>query len=196
MHRLDLHGVGHVLGVDAPTYGAKAGDRIKWSVSLTPVRELLDLPLRLRADLTVAEDDIDAKAYGDVIASGRCEEVLLGQVVQAILDEIAFHGGPEEQAEFKDELDRRSAEAHANPSTLVPADDVFTRFDRPGFEMLFETLGGVSQGDVSRALRQIGDDELAGAALHSAFAGKVVVREQFRSRAGREFRKLFRAAGR
>lgn len=78
VYSLDLHGVGHVLAVDVPTYGVKAGERIKWSVSLTPVRELLDLPLRLRDELTVAEDDIDAKGYADILASARCSEVPLG----------------------------------------------------------------------------------------------------------------------
>lgn len=196
VHSLDLHGIGPVLQVDSSTYGVKAGERIKWSVSLTPVRELLELPLRLSAQLTVNEDDIDAKAYGEVIATGRCEEVLLGQVIQAVLDEIAFHGGPEEQAEFKEELERRSAEAHAYPSSLIPADDVFAKYDRPGFEMLFETLGGVPQGEVSHVMRQIADDVPVGSALREAFDGKVVVRAQFWDRPGREFRKAFRAAGR
>lgn len=196
VHSLDLHGIGHVLDVDAPTYGAKAGDRINWSVSLTPVRELLELPLRMNAQLRVTEDDIDAKAYGDVIRSARCEEVLLGQVIQAVLDEIGFHGGPEEQAEFKEELDRRSAEADADPSSLISAEDVFAKFDRPGFDALFETLGGVPQGEVSRAMRQIADDSPAGPALREAFGGKVVVKAQFSDRPGRAFRKAFRAAGR
>ncbi len=40
------------------------------------------------------------------------------------------------------------------------------------------------------------DDEPVGPALDRAFDGKVVVKAQFRNRPGREFRKLFRAAGR
>lgn len=196
VHTLDMHGVGRVLEVDAPTYGVKAGDRIKWSLSLTPVRELLELPLRLRSDLTITEDDIDAKRFGEVVASARCEEVLLGQVIQAVLDEVAFHGGPDEQADFREELDRRSAEVDAGTAELIPADDVFSKFDRPGFEMLFETLGGVSRGEVSRAMRQIEDEEPAGPALREAFKGKVVVKAQFWDRPGREFRKVFRAAAR
>lgn len=193
---LDMHGVGYVLEVDAPTYGVKAGERIKWSLSLTPVRELLELPLRLRADMAITEDDIDAKKFGEVVATARCEEVFVGQVIQAVLDEVAFHGGPDEQSDFREELDRRSAEVDVGTAELIPADDVFSKFDRPGFEMLFETLGGVSQGEVSRAMRQIGDDEPAGPALRAAFDGKVVVKAQFWDRLGREFRKAFRAAAR
>jgi len=70
VHRLDLRGVGHILEADASDYGVNAGGRIRWSVSLTPLRELLDLPLRFRDDFDVTEDDIDAKAYGHTIASG------------------------------------------------------------------------------------------------------------------------------
>lgn len=185
-----------MLAIDAPTYGVKAGDRIKWSVSLTPVRELLDLPLRLREDLTVTEDDIDAKGYADVIASARCSEVLLGQVIQGVLDEVAFHGGPDEQAEFSAELKSRVAEVDAGTAKLIPSDDVFAEFDRPGFDALFEALGAVPQGEVSRAIRRMGDDEPAGLFLSQAFDGKVVVKPQFWDRPGREFRKAFRAAGR
>lgn len=196
VHSLDLHGIGHVLAVDVPTYGVKAGERIKWSVSLTPVRELLDLPLRLRDELTVAEDDIDAKGYADILASARCSEVLLGQVIQGVLDELAFHGGPEERAEFKEELDTRVAEVEAGTAKLIPSDGVFAEFDRPGLDALFETLGSVPNGEVSRAMRKIGDDEAAGPYLSKAFDGKVVVKQQFWDRPGREFRKAFRAAGR
>ena len=196
VNSLDLHGVGPVLTEDAPTYYVKAGDRIKWSVSLTPVRELLDLPLRLREEFTITEDDLDAKGYGDVVASGRCSEVLLGQVIQAVLDEIAFHGGPDEQAEFSAELKSRVDEVNAGTAELTSVDDIFDGYDRPGFDALFETLGGISPADVRQVMRQIGDDESAGPALHRAFDGKVVVKKQFWDRPGREFRKAFRAAGR
>lgn len=196
VHSLDLHGVGHVLEVDALTYEAKTGDRIKWSVSLTPVRQLLDLPLRLREDLTVTEDDIDAKGYADVIAFARYSEVLLGQVIQGVLDEVAFHGGPDEQAEFSAELKSRVAEVDAGTAKLIPGDDVFVELDRPGFDALFAALGGVPQGEISRAIRSIGDDEPAGPFLSQVFDGKVVVKPQFWYRLGREFRKTSRAAGR
>lgn len=196
VHSLDLYGIGHVLAVDVPTYGVKAGERIKWSVSLTPVRELLDLPLRLRDELTLTEDDIDAKGYADILASARCSEVLLGQVIQGVLDELAFHGGPEERAEFKEELDARVAEVDAGTAKLISGDDVFAEFDRPGFDALFESLGGVPQSEVSRAMRKIGDDEAAGPFLNDMFGGKVMVKQQFWDRPGRDFRKAFRAAGR
>lgn len=196
VHRLDLHGVGHVLETDAPTYGVKAGERINWSVSLTPVRELLDLPLRFRDQFSITEDDIDASAYGNTITTAKCPDVLLGQVIHSVLYELSFHGGPEQQAEFHDELMARKADVDAGTAKLIPADDVFGEFDRPGFETLFETLGGVSQGAVSTALRRIDDNEPVGPWLEQEFGGEVVVKAQYRERLGREFRKAFRAAGR
>ena len=196
VYRLDLHGVGRVLEVDAPNYGVKAGERINWSVSLTPVREMLDLPLRLRNTFNITEDDLDARAYGETVAVAKCPDVLLGQVIHGVLYELSFHGGPEQQVEFHNELMARKAEVDAGTAKLISADSVFADFDRPGFETLFETMGGVPQGDVGSALRRIGDDEPVGPWLEREFDGKVVAKEQYRVRLGRDFRKALRAAGR
>ena len=67
VHGLELHGIGPVLEMDAKDYGVKAGERIKWSVSLTPVRELLKLPLRLSEKLSITEDDFDVIWYTSAI---------------------------------------------------------------------------------------------------------------------------------
>ena len=196
VHGLGLHGIGPALEVDAEDYGVKAGERIKWSVSLTPVRELLELPLRLSEELNITEDDIDAKGYGKIVMKGRCNEVLLGQIIQGILDDLCFHGGPQETAEVSDALKAQVAEIEAGTAILTPADDLFEELDRPGFDTLFETLGDVRPAEVLHAMRGIEDDMPVGPALDSAFNGSVVIKEPFRNRPGREFRKLFRAAGR
>ena len=196
VHGLELHGIGPVLEVDAKDYGVKAGERIKWSVSLTPVRELLKLPLRLSEELNITEDDIDARGYGKAVMKGRCNEVLLGQIIQGILDDLCFHGGPEKTAEISDSLKAQMAEIDAGTAKLTPADDLFDKWDRPGFSALFETLGDVRPAKVRHAMHSIDDDTPVGPVLDSAFDGKVVVKEAFRNRPGREFRKLFRAAGR
>jgi hypothetical protein len=196
VHGLELHGIGPVLEFDAENYRVKAGERIKWSVSLTPIRELLELPLRLSEELNIAEDDIDARGYGNAVMKGRCNEVLLGQIIQGILDDLCFHGGPEKTAEISDSLKAQMAEIDAGTAKLMPADDLFDNWDRPGFSTLFETLGDVRPAEVRHAMRDIEDDMPVGPALDNAFNGKVVIKEAFRNRPGREFRKLFRAAGR
>jgi hypothetical protein len=58
------------------------------------------------------------------------------------------------------------------------------------------TLGDVRPAEVRHVMHDIEDDTPVGPALDSAFDGRVVVKEGFRNRPGREFRKLFRAAGR
>ncbi len=57
----------------------------------------------------ITEDDIDAKAHGDTVDNAKCPDVLLGQVIHGVLYELSFHGGPEQQVEFHDELNRDCA---------------------------------------------------------------------------------------
>ena len=193
---LGLHGLGPVQQVDVPDLGAKAGERVKWSLSFTPLRELLALPLRLNQDMRIVEDDMDAYAYDDPIATAQCAEVLLGQVIRGVLYELSFHGGPQAQAELREELQSRADEVKGGAGECVSLDDLFSDLDRPGFETLFESLGSVPQFQVSRALREIPDAEPVGAYLAQMFEGQVVVKSQFNNRPGREFRKIFRTAGR
>lgn len=82
----------------------------------------------------------------------------------------------------------RKAELDAGTAKLIPADDVFGEFDRPGFDALFETLGGVPHADVSSALLRIADDEPVGPLLEQEFEGKVVAKAQYRESPGRKFR--------
>jgi hypothetical protein len=194
--RRPLHGVGFELEADAPDYYRKKGERIQWSVSLTPLREMLALPVRVNPEVRLTEDDINAKAFGKEVSKGKHPEVTLGQVIDGLVYELSFHGGPQERAEVRSELDEQLAEIKAGTAELVSGDDIFEADDRPGFEMMFEGLGGVAQRDVSFAMRQIDDDANAAGWLNKEFEGKVVVKMRFRDKTGREFRKTFRAAAR
>lgn len=78
----------------------------------------------------------------------------------------------------------------------ISADEVFARFDRPATDAMFDTIGGLSPHEVWRAVRDVGDDDNVAAALAERFGGQAVVKAQFRDRAGKAFRKAFRAAGR
>ena len=55
--RLRLHGVGPVLQEDHPEEHKRKGERIEWAVSLTPLRELLALPVRVNHSMRITEDD-------------------------------------------------------------------------------------------------------------------------------------------
>ena len=194
--RLHLHGVGPELTEDAPDHSRQRGQRVQWSLSLTPLRGLLPFPLRVNAEVQVVEDDVHAKAHHREIARARHPDVTLGQVIHGVLWELSFHGGPQEQAQVADELHQQVAAIDAGTAELVSGDDFFDDLDRPGCEALFEDLGGQSVRDISHALRDIEDDENAAAWIEKAFDGLVRVKPQFRDRTGREFRKAFRAAAR
>ena len=195
-HRLHLHGVGFELVDDVPEYHRKKGERIQWSISLTPLRVLLSLPLKVNAAVSVMEDDIDAKSFGHVISRGNHPSVTLGQVIHGVLCEVSFHGAPEQQTEFGDQLKRSLAEVEAGVAELVSGDSFFDELDRPGCAALFDTLGSHTPREISRALGEIEDDENAAKRLEVIFGRDVVVKEQFTARTGREFRKAFRAAAR
>ena len=194
--RLQFHGIGVVLREDAPEHHRRRGDRITWALSLTPVRELLTLPLRINPEVLVMEDDLDSASYGLEIARFRHPDLTLGQIIGGVLYELGFHGGPDEQAECAATLKRRMDEVDSGAVRLIDAAEIFGRSDQPGCDALFDDLGGRSAHEISTAMRRIGDVENAASWFEKEFGGHVVVKAQFRDRGGREFRKAFRAASR
>ena len=194
--RLQLHGIGHELAQDLPEERRKKGERIEWSVSLTPLRELLSQRILVNAEVRITEEDATAKAYMSEIRRARNTDVTLGQVIHGLLWELSFHGGPQEQQEVSEELKRRVAEVNDGTVELVSGGAIFEHLDRPGCDALFDDLGGRSPREITAAIRDIDDDQNAAAWLERVFEGAVVVKAQFRGRTGREFRQAFRAAGR
>lgn len=193
--QLHLHGIGHVLDHDVPEYFARAGDRIQWSVSLTPLRELLSLRLSVRETFDVLEEGIDASAYGSRIASAKCSEVTLGQVIHGVLWELSFHGAPKDQEQVLEELLEQKAEIDAGSANSVAGDDIFDELDNPGFAALFSSLGNAPRSEVRRAIRDIPDEAAAAEHLRELFGDEVVVSPLYRELSGRAFRKAFRTAG-
>ncbi len=193
---LQLHGIGHQLAEDLPEHHKKKGERIEWSVALTPLRELLALPIRVNPEVRITEEDSAAKAWMNEIRRVQNSDVTLGQVIQGLLWELSFHGGPQEKQGVLEGLKRQVAEIDAGTAKLVSHDDVFSDLDKPGCDALFDDLGGRSPREIAKAVRDIEDDENAAASLLRAFAGAVVVKAPFRDHTGREFRRAFRDARR
>lgn len=191
MQHLELHGVGHELADDLPEQHKKKGERIEWSVSLAPLRELLSLPVKVSAEVRITEEDDAAKAWMREIRRARNIDVTLGQIIQGLLWELSFHGGPQEQQQMLDCLKRQVAEIDAGTATLIPHDDLFSDLDQPGCDALFDDLGGRSPREIGRAVRDIEDSENAAEWLLRVFDGTVVVKAPFRDRTGREFRRAF-----
>jgi len=189
---LYLNGLGPVLSADDPNERLKAGERVRWSVALMPVRELLHLPVVVRPDFEIQESDVYAKAYGRPVGLGRVCEVTLGQVLHGLLTELCFHGSPEDKAALTAELSAQVAEIDAGTAELKDAEDVFKELgfgDARVFEAMFESTGGLSRREVRWALGKVEDAEPVGPALEVKSGARVVVRPEFCDLGGREFRR-------
>ena len=64
-------------------------------MSLTPLRELLVLPIRFNAEVIATEDDMDARAYGCEVSRLQHSAVTPGRVIHGLLSELSVHGGPD-----------------------------------------------------------------------------------------------------
>ena len=94
VHELEVSGVGPALQQDDPQRRLQAGEREHCSLSLTPIRELLHLPVVLRRDFVIAEADLNSRRYGEPVARGRLDQVTLGQLIHSLLSELTFHELP------------------------------------------------------------------------------------------------------
>jgi hypothetical protein len=187
--RLRLHGVGPVLQEDHPEERKRKGERIEWAVSLTPLRSLLALPVRVNHSVRITEGDQAAQAWMQEIGRAQVEDVTLGQVIEGLLWELSFHGGPAEQEAVAEGLRQQVAELKDGTAKTYSSDEVFERLGLPGCDGLFDEFGGHKPREVDQALRDIGDTENAADWIARKFEGRVVVKPEFRHLNGREFRR-------
>lgn len=121
------------------------------------------MPVRVKDEVRIPEEDATAKAYMSEIRRARCTDVTLGQVIHGLLSDLSFHGGPQEQMEVSEDLKRQVAEVDAGTVELVSADDVFEPLYKPGCDTLFKELGGRSTREIAAEIRDIDDDQNASA---------------------------------
>lgn len=103
----DFHGV-----------GKPSSEHGSWSVSLSPMNELAHLPIRLRDRAKLLRN------MTEPVGDWPCTFTLL-DVLDAVYDDISFHGGPKQREDFGSELRARVAEVEAGTATLIPHDEVF-----------------------------------------------------------------------
>lgn len=200
--RISLHGVGFELREDWADSDCvhPKGTRIEWGVSLTDVRQLLSLPIRIRESVQVVEDDLDAHRHGLEIFKLKvpANTLTLSDVLHAVLWELSFYGAPEEQAEVARSITGRVEEAvEASLESFTSSDDFFESLYRPGIDALFESVGEVPASRVSLYLREVLDDEPVQAGLDRVLSEAGVspclrVLPEHRLTEGRPFRRLFR----
>lgn len=196
VRELEVSGLGPVLQANDAHQRLRAGDRERWSLKLTPVRELLHLPVVFRHEFVIAEADLNSRRYGEPVADGRLDEVTLGQVLHGVLSELTFHGGPTEQAALSEELAQQLARLESGNEGTVDAETVFDELmpEDAAFAAMFETLGDVTRSEVRRVMHHIEDDQAASPELDAVFGGRVRVREEHQQLTGRQFRKAFQAS--
>jgi len=111
-----FHGIGKVLEEDGEEGYYKKGDRINWSLSFSPVANLLHLPVRIADHVTVS-NGLDWQQEAHVIKATPQYTVL--QIVYGILWELSWYGSPEETKETGDQVRAAADEAMSNPDKLT-----------------------------------------------------------------------------
>lgn len=190
---LDLHGVSAELKRNAPLYAKKKGERIEFSLSFTPVRQLLNLPVRINPKVNVLEDDIDSHRFRQIITSYTVDSNTLGAILQGILSELTFYGTPQDAVKVSAEIKKSVDEIDAGTVQGIDADDLFGEWDRAGLALMFESTGEHRSRDITWFLRNIPNEENARLRLESELPG-VIVNAAYRELTAHTFRKTFREA--
>lgn len=99
MQCLEVRGVSTTLTEDYCHAGQKhlAGSRIQSSIALTPLRELLCLPVRLAEYAVLIDGDRNSDNYAKKIGQATHEGFTLAQVLHSLLYELSFYGTPSQQ---------------------------------------------------------------------------------------------------
>lgn len=196
-HR-SFHGVSPVLTEDRPEEYRKAGERIQYGVSLTPVRKLLTLPIRVNPEVGVSEDDIDSVNFMRGLPSLRREEITLGEFIHGVLWELSFHGAPEEAEELTNELREMVADIKEGPKTFTPAEDVFDELLGESREVqvafVMASTGSAGAKELHAFLKKVPDGDSAAEALACTYGSAVQLKPEFARATGRELRVAMRTA--
>jgi hypothetical protein len=178
--RFHLHGVGVVQEADIFEHehlAHKKGERTKWSISLTPVRELLHLPVRINPELLICEADIDAKQYANTLQVVKSERITLGSFIREILWELSWHGSPEESQKVMQGLKEQMAEIDAGTAKTTPHEEVMESLGFVSEKVVYAQflVGSEDCGpdEVHRALHALEDIELAQDGLKRLLGGKL-----------------------
>ena len=200
--RFLFHGVGVVQDADIVENGHvmhKKNERIEWNVSLTPVRQLLHLPVRVRVQTLVCEEDMNSCNYGKTIQKVINRQINLGCFIQATLCELSFHGGPGDSAAVREDLVEQVAEVKAGLIESRAHDDVLENLGFPScssvYDQFFDRWNSASAHELDRAMRDLADAHPVQQGLAEAFEDrvKVKVKPEFAALPAREFRKLLRS---
>jgi len=204
-----LHGLSFEFkhDTDMGGYIQAKGTRLGYGVSLTDLRELLAVPLRVNLQVAVCEGDPYSRNFGQQLHVVTREPLMLGHLLHAVLWELSFHGSPEEGAEVAADLRETVAElkeqldSASRPQSRTSEDDssdFLTCIHNTGVEAVFSHTGTLSIRELADAVRQIEDRvnivEGLAETLKAQGSG-VVIKPQYRALNARDFRKAMNEAG-
>lgn len=132
--RYYLHGVGVVQETDVyenENLLCKKGDRIKWSISLMSVRELLHLSIHVNSEINIFKGDIGTQQCSQKSQPPRSEKITLGCFIYEILNELSWYGTPEASDKVSLSLKSQMAEVEARTASKMRRTPVTSKaFDR------------------------------------------------------------------
>lgn len=126
INRPEFHGVGVAQKEDKVfEWGGlehKKGERTRWAVDLSPVSDLVNIPVKLNTDFVVFDDDpkhetdMDQQVgFGFPIGTYKGANFTLGNILEGIIWELSFHGEPAQRNAMIQELRRRVEETKNAP---------------------------------------------------------------------------------
>lgn len=117
------------VGIGPPPEGEAHCNRpegkTSYSVSYTPMYDLVDLPVKLNKEIVILEpwDKKLGNKRKELVRATR--EFVLLEVLDCIYWDISFHGGPADNADFVEEMKRRVEEIDSGEAKLIPMEDVW-----------------------------------------------------------------------
>jgi hypothetical protein len=97
----------------------KKGDLIKYGIDFIAVENLVDLPLKLSENLEILSTNRKRNS-GYKIDNYRTSSYTLGDVIQGMIWEISFSGGPEEKIEARKKLEDALQEINYDELKSLP----------------------------------------------------------------------------
>jgi len=130
MNRPDFHGMGKVLEEDHE-HGFKKGDRIAYSTSFQSTSTLIDLPVKLKYETEVYEDDYTSKdlMHKSVIKFNSVPYTLLN-ILYGIIWELSFYGPPSERDLKGKEILDIVEDIKKNPHTGISTEEFLKELDK------------------------------------------------------------------
>lgn len=193
LDRWSMHGIGVELAEDYPFMGKGAGERIEWSIHMTPVRQLLALPLRLKGLTMVIETDRNTTRRRRAIKEVLAPHITLGQLLHQVLHELSWYGTPEDQAKLGQELAEKLTK-RASRVVDHSDDDPFEGLNKPPVAKMFEAIGAYTCRQVFFELQNLEDTVNAAQGLAAVLGDEVVIKPEYRELTAYDFRKAYRAA--